>query len=70
MIRIEISAAAYAALAASATRGLREVHRSPKGGFYVWLPPKTLDRLRASGRPAESLGDTIIRLAKEGAIET
>ena len=36
--RIEISAAAYAALAASATRGLLEPRRSPEGGYSIWLP--------------------------------
>jgi hypothetical protein len=37
MIRIEITAAAYEALAASATRGLVEPHRSPQGDYYLWL---------------------------------
>ncbi len=37
MIRIEISASAYAALAAATTRGLVEAQRSPTGGFYLWL---------------------------------
>jgi hypothetical protein len=32
MIRIEITAAAYAALAAGATNGLVEAQRSPSGG--------------------------------------
>jgi len=39
MTGIEITAAAYAALAASATRGLLEAQRSPQAGFYLWLDP-------------------------------
>jgi hypothetical protein len=35
--RIEITAAAYAALAASGTRGLVEPLRSPEGGYFIWL---------------------------------
>jgi hypothetical protein len=42
MARIEISAAAYAALAASATRGLLEPRRSPEGGYSIWLAPEGL----------------------------
>ena len=38
MIRIEISAAAYLALA----RGLLELHRSPQSGIYLWLHKVTL----------------------------
>jgi len=49
VIRIEISTAA-AALAASATHGLLEPHRSPEGGYFIWL--------------AQSRG-AIIRLARE-----
>jgi hypothetical protein len=42
MVRIEITAAAHAALAASATRGLVEPQRSPEGGYFLWLDPKGL----------------------------
>jgi hypothetical protein len=52
--RIEISAAAYEALAASATRGLVEPRRSPEGGYFIWLAPKALKRLDAVRRLAES----------------
>jgi gamma-glutamyltranspeptidase len=68
MIRIEISAAANAAnaaLAASATRGLMEPHRSSTGGFHIWLDRMTLNRLVALRAPGEDYSDTIIRLARE-----
>ena len=63
--RIEISAAAYAALAASATRGLVEPRRSPEGGYFIWLAPKALKRLDAVRRPSESYSEAILRLARE-----
>jgi hypothetical protein len=63
--RIEISAAAHAALATSATRGLVEPQRSPEGGYFIWLAPKALKRLMAAREPSESYSDTIVRLASE-----
>jgi hypothetical protein len=63
--RIEISAAAHASLAASATRGLVEPNRSPTGGYFIWLAPKALKRLEAVRRPSESYSEAIIRLANE-----
>jgi hypothetical protein len=68
VIRIEITAAAYAALAASATRGFLEAHRSPTGGFFIWLDEATLNRLSASRRPSEGYSEAIIRLAGEDAL--
>jgi hypothetical protein len=62
--RIEISAAAYEALAASATRGLVEPRRSPQGRYSIWLAPKALKRLEAARLPSESYSVAIIRLAK------
>jgi hypothetical protein len=62
--RIEISAAAYAALAASATRGLLEPQRTPEGGYSIWLAPKALKRLEAVRGPSESYSDAILRLAE------
>jgi hypothetical protein len=66
VIRIEISAAAYAALAATATRSLLDARRSPQGGFYIWLDEVTLGKLKASRRPGEDDGDAILRIALEG----
>jgi hypothetical protein len=67
VIRIEISPAAHASLAASATRGLVEPNRSPTGGYFIWLAPKALKRLEAVRRPSESYSAVIIRLANEEA---
>jgi hypothetical protein len=68
MIRIEISAAAYAAL----TDGVPEDSRlpaqgSPQGGFYLWLDKLTLNKLRAAREPGEGYSETIARMAKETA---
>jgi hypothetical protein len=63
--RIEISAAAHAALAASATRGLVEPLRSPEGGYFIWLAPKALKRLEAVRGPSESYSAAVLRLAAE-----
>jgi hypothetical protein len=66
MIRIEISAAAYAALCASIPEQSRlEGLRSPSGGFYLWLDKITLNRLRAARGPGESFSDAILRMAVE-----
>jgi hypothetical protein len=67
LIRIEITAAAHAALAASATRGAVEPQRSPTGGYFIWLAPKVLKRLMAARELGEDYSDTIVRLAKEEA---
>jgi hypothetical protein len=59
MTGIEITAAAYAALAALATRGLLEPHRSPQGGFYPGLwrsePLARTATTRLSASPTKSL---------------
>jgi hypothetical protein len=65
MIRIEISAAAYDALAASTSRGLLDVQRSPQGSYFIWLPQTTLNRLRAARGASQSYSDAILRLASE-----
>jgi hypothetical protein len=64
MVRIEITAAAHAALAASSTRGLVEPLRSPEGGYFIWLAPKALKRLEAAQKPGENYSVVILRLAK------
>jgi hypothetical protein len=63
--RIEITPAAHAALAASATRGGVEPQRSPEGGHFIWLAPKALKRLDAIRLPSEDYSDVILRLARE-----
>jgi hypothetical protein len=65
MIRIEISAAAYAALAAGRSAdSLLEVQDSPNGGVYLWLDRITLNRLSHERQPGESYSDTILRLSQ------
>jgi hypothetical protein len=64
MVRIEITAAAHDALAASETRGLVEPQRSPEGAYFLWLAPKALKRLDAVRPPSEDYSATILRLAK------
>jgi hypothetical protein len=68
MIRIEITAAAYEALAALAIRGLVEPHRSPHGDCYLWLTRAAVNRLQAAQTPGESYSATILRLAKQEAV--
>jgi hypothetical protein len=68
MIRIEISAAACAALA----DGVPEHRRlpalpSPTGGFYLWLHRATLNRFMAARGPGESCSEAILRFAREAA---
>jgi hypothetical protein len=66
VIRIEISARAYAALAAGVPPDRRlEALPSPKGGFYLWLDKVTLNRLRAARAPGEGFSEAILRFASE-----
>jgi hypothetical protein len=66
MTRIEISAAACAALCAGVPEHRRlEALRSPQGGFYLWLDKVTLNRLMAARGQSEGFSDTILRLASE-----
>ena len=66
MIRIEISAAAYAAIADGVPEDSRlPAQPSPAGGFYLWLDKTTVNRLRAFRGPGESFSDAILRMAGE-----
>lgn len=65
MTRIEISVAAYIALAAGVLPQSRlEPQGSPSGGFYLWLDKQTLNRLRHAREPGEGFSETILRLAR------
>jgi hypothetical protein len=65
MIRIEISATAYAALCAGVPEPRRlPAQGSPTGGFYLWLDKMTLNRLRAFRGPGEDFSAAIVRMAK------
>lgn len=66
MIRIHISAAAYAALVAGVPEDRRlPAQGGPQGGFYIWLDKQTLNRLTAARGPREGYSETILRLASE-----
>jgi hypothetical protein len=68
MIRIEITAAAYAALCADVPEHSRlPAIESPTGGFYLWLGKATLNRLMAARGQSESYSEAILRLANEEA---
>jgi len=68
MTRIEISAAAYAAiLDGRDPDSVLEAQISPRGGFYLWLDKVTLNRLSAARGPTESYSEAILRLAAETA---
>jgi hypothetical protein len=64
MIRISISPAAYAAIAAALPGSVGvEPQRSPNGDYWVWLEPTIAKRLAAMRRPGESYSEVILRLA-------
>jgi hypothetical protein len=64
MIRIEISAAAYQALAGALNPdSLLPPEPSPTGGFYLWLTRNLLDLFSAAREAGESYSDVILRLA-------
>lgn len=64
MIRIHISAAAYAALASGVPEDRRlPAQGSPQGGFFIWLVKDTLNKLAAAREPGEGFSETILRLA-------
>jgi hypothetical protein len=68
MIRIEISAAAYAAISDGVPEPSRlPAQASPTGGFYLWLDKVTVNRLRAFRGPGEGYSEAIVRLASEDA---
>ena len=68
MIRIEITAAAYAALCAGVPAHRRlEAQGSPSGGFYIWLDKSTLAKFNRARGPGESHSDVILRWSTEEA---
>ena len=66
MIRLAITPAAYAALAASLPWGTVGVERerAENGDVYIWLDPRVLAKLKALRGPGESYSDVIVRVAK------
>jgi hypothetical protein len=66
MIRIEISAAAYAVLCEGVAPERRlPALPSPSGGFYLWLDKMTLAKFNRARGPGESHSDVILRWANE-----
>ena len=66
MIRITITAAAYAAiLAGREPDDVQALTEAPGGKFYFWVAKGLLERLTAARGPGESYSDTILRLAAQ-----
>jgi hypothetical protein len=65
MIRIAITEAAFAAIAATLPLGTVsfENKTNERGERLVWLEPRMVDKLRAMRGPGESYSDVILRLA-------
>jgi hypothetical protein len=68
MVRIAMSAEAYAAIASILPPGAKvgPLQIAPNGQYRVWLPRAFVDRLARSRRARESYSDVILRLAAEG----
>ena len=65
VIRLAISPAAYAAIAATLPGSVGvEPQRAPNGDYFIWLDPAVVNRLAAMRGPGESYSDVILRLAK------
>ena len=65
MIRLTITPAAYAVVAATHPASARLKRSSaPNGEFYVWLEPQYVEQLRATRKLGESFSDVILRLAE------
>ena len=68
MIRIEISAAAYAVLCEGVAPERRlPALPSPSGGFYLLLDKTTLAKFSRTRGPGESYSDVILRWSTEEA---
>jgi hypothetical protein len=68
MVRIAMSAEAYAAIASILPPGAKvgPLEMAPNGQYRVWLPRVIVDRLARSRRSLESYSDVILRLAAAG----
>jgi hypothetical protein len=67
MIRIAITPAANAAIAATLALGTVAVEpeRAQDGSVHIWLDPGVLAKLKAMRGPGESYSDVILRLAAD-----
>ena len=68
MIRIAVSAEAYAAIASILPPGAHvgPLEMAPNGLYRVWLPQAVVDSLARRRGPRESYSDVILRLASRG----
>jgi hypothetical protein len=66
MIRVTVTPAAYAAIAATLVLGTVAVEpeRAQDGSVHIWLDPGVLANLKALRGPRESYSDVILRVAK------
>jgi hypothetical protein len=66
VVRIAISAEAFAAISATLPLGSvsYENKTNDRDERYVWLDPGVVDRLRSLRGPGESYSDVIIRVAR------
>jgi hypothetical protein len=65
MIRLTITPAAYAVVAATHPASARLKRGSaPNGEFYVWLEPQYVEHLRAARKLGESFSEVIVRLRR------
>ena len=63
MVRIEVSAEAYAAIVDTLGGGaIQDPQRSPSGGYSLIVGFRRLDALTAQRQPGERLSDVILRL--------
>jgi hypothetical protein len=67
MIRIAITPAAYAAIAATLALGTVAVEpeRAQDGSVHIWLDPGVVAKLKALRGCGESYSDVILRLEKD-----
>ncbi len=65
MVRIEVSAEAYAAIVDTLGGGaIQDPQRSPAGGYMLIVESRWLDALDAHRQPGESYSDAVLRLVK------
>jgi hypothetical protein len=66
MIRIAITPAAYAVIAASMPWGTVgvEPQRAASGDYFIWLARDVVNKLKALRGRGESFSDVILRLAE------
>jgi hypothetical protein len=65
MVRLQISAAAFAAIVATLPGNVNvENKRAPNGDVYVWLDPAVIAKLKAMRAAGEDYSTVILSLAE------